>query len=39
MARALREAAAWVGCDNVAVGAVRPARLEERMRREIAAVS
>jgi uncharacterized protein len=39
MARALRDAAAWVGCDNVAVGAVAPARLEQRMRREIAAVS
>ena len=27
MARALREAATWVGCDNVTVGAVAPARL------------
>jgi uncharacterized protein YcaQ len=39
MARALRDAAAWVGCDNVAVGAVAPARLESRLRSELAAVS
>jgi uncharacterized protein YcaQ len=39
MARALREAATWVGCDNVTVGAVAPARLEPRMRAEIAAVT
>ena len=39
MARALREAATWVGCDNVTVGAVAPARLEQRMRAEIAAVT
>ena len=39
MARALREAATWVGCDNVTVGAVAPARLAQRMRAEIAAVT
>ena len=39
MARALRDAAAWVGCDNVSVGEVAPARLEGRMRAEIAAVT
>ena len=39
MARALREAATWVGCDNVAVGTVAPARLDQRMRAEVAAVT
>jgi uncharacterized protein YcaQ len=39
MARALRDAAAWVGCDNVSVGEVAPARLEGRMRAEITAVT
>jgi uncharacterized protein YcaQ len=39
MARALRDAAAWVGCDNVAVGEVAPARLEQRMRTELATIS
>ncbi len=39
MARALRDAAAWVGCDNVSVGEVLPGRLEQRMRTEIAAVT
>ncbi len=39
MARALRAAATWVGCDNVTVGAVAPARLDQRMRAEIAAVT
>ena len=36
---ALRDAAAWVGCDNLSFGEVAPARLEQRMRTEIAAVS
>jgi uncharacterized protein len=36
MARALRDAAAWVGCDNVAVGEVAPSRLEQRIRTEVA---
>jgi uncharacterized protein YcaQ len=39
MARALRAAATWVGCDNVTVGTVAPARLDQRMRAEIAAVT
>jgi uncharacterized protein YcaQ len=39
MARALRDAAAWVGCDSIAVGQVGPARLEQRLRREVAALS
>ncbi len=39
MARALRDAAGWVGCDSIAVGQVAPPRLEQRVRREVAAVS
>jgi uncharacterized protein YcaQ len=39
MARALRDAAEWVGCDSVAVEQVRPARLDQRLRGEIAALS
>jgi uncharacterized protein YcaQ len=39
MARALRDAAAWVGCDNLAIGEVAPARAERRMRAELATVS
>jgi uncharacterized protein len=35
MARALVEAAAWVGCDNVELGRVEPARLEPRLRKAI----
>ena len=35
MARALRDAAAWVGCDNVDVGQVEPASLEPRLRKAI----
>jgi len=38
MARALREAAAWVGCDDVRVDQVRPAGLEPRLRSALAAV-
>ncbi len=36
MARALAEAAAWVGCDNVKLGQVDPASLEPRLRKAIA---
>jgi hypothetical protein len=36
MARALTEAAAWVGCDNVALGKVLPAELEPRLRAALA---
>jgi uncharacterized protein YcaQ len=36
MARALREAATWVGCDNIEVGHVQPAGLEPRLRKAIA---
>jgi uncharacterized protein YcaQ len=32
MARALVEAAAWVGCDNVALGQVNPPNLEPRLK-------
>jgi uncharacterized protein len=35
MARALVEAAAWVGCDNVELGQVEPARLEPRLRKAL----
>jgi uncharacterized protein len=35
MARALVEAAAWVGCDNVELGQVEPVRLEPRLRKAI----
>jgi uncharacterized protein len=36
MARALVEAAAWVGCDNVELGLVEPLRLEPRLRKALA---
>jgi uncharacterized protein len=36
MARALRDAAAWVGCDNVEIGQVTPDTLEPRLRKAIA---
>jgi uncharacterized protein len=36
MARALTEAAAWVGCDNVELGQVTPAALEPRLRKALA---
>jgi uncharacterized protein len=35
MARALTEAAAWVGCDNVELGQVTPATLEPRLRKAL----
>jgi hypothetical protein len=35
MARALAEAAAWVGCDNVELGQVEPASLEPRLRKAV----
>jgi uncharacterized protein YcaQ len=38
MARALGEAAAWVGCDNVELGQVEPARLEPRLRKALAEI-
>jgi uncharacterized protein len=37
MARALVEAADWVGCDNVALGLVYPSELESRLRSALAA--
>jgi len=36
MARALREAAGWVGCDNIELGQVRPLALEPRLRKALA---
>ncbi|HTS99527.1 MAG TPA: crosslink repair DNA glycosylase YcaQ family protein [Streptosporangiaceae bacterium] len=36
MARALAEAATWVGCDNVELGRVEPAGLEPRLRKALA---
>ena len=36
MARALREAASWVGCDNVELGHVVPDHLEPRLRKALA---
>ena len=39
MARALREAAAWVGCDNVEIGQVDPASLEPRLRKAISGLT
>jgi uncharacterized protein YcaQ len=38
MARALRDAAAWVSCDNVEVGQVRPAELEPRLEKALASL-
>ena len=35
MARALTEAAAWVGCDSVELGRVEPVALEPRLRKAI----
>jgi len=35
MARALTEAAAWVGCDNVELGRVEPVGLEPRLRKAL----
>jgi uncharacterized protein len=37
MARALADAAAWVGCDSVQLGQVKPPRLEQRLRAALAA--
>jgi uncharacterized protein len=39
MARALVEAAAWVGCDNVELGQVKPVSMEPRLRKAIAELS
>jgi uncharacterized protein len=39
MARALTEAATWVGCDNVELGRVEPARLEPRLRKALAGLA
>ncbi len=39
MARALRDAAAWVGCDNVALGQVEPVSLEPRLRKAISSLT
>jgi uncharacterized protein YcaQ len=39
MARALWEAAAWVGCDNVEIGQVLPDSLEPRLRKALAEIS
>jgi uncharacterized protein YcaQ len=38
MARALREAASWVGCDNVKLGQVHPASLEARLRKAVSSL-
>jgi len=35
MARALAEAATWVGCDNIEIGQVEPVRLEPRLRKAV----
>ncbi len=37
MARALAEAAGWVGCDSVQLGRVTPAGLEPRLRSALTA--
>jgi uncharacterized protein len=37
MARALADAAAWVGCDSVQLGQVKPPQLEQRLRAALAA--
>ena len=37
MARALVEAAGWVGCDNVKIGQIKPASLEPRLRAALTA--
>ena len=39
MARALVEAASWVGCDSVELGQVQPPQLEQRLRSALAAES
>jgi uncharacterized protein len=39
MARALTEAAAWVGCDNVSIGRVEPPELEPRLRAALSATA
>ncbi len=39
MARALAEAAAWVGCDNVQLGQVAPASLEPRLRKALSGLT
>jgi uncharacterized protein len=39
MARALAEAAAWVGCDNVELGRVEPASLEPRLRKALSGLT
>jgi uncharacterized protein YcaQ len=37
MARALADAAAWVGCDSVQLGQVKPSQLEQRLRAALTA--
>ncbi len=39
MARALFEAARWVGCDNIALGVIKPAAVDSRMRAALAAAT
>jgi uncharacterized protein len=39
MARALRDAAGWVGCDSIELGRVHPVSLEPRLRKAIAGLS
>ena len=39
MARALAEAAGWVGCDSVELGQVQPASLEPRLRKALSDLS
>ena len=39
MARALREAASWVDCDNIALEVIKPAAVDSRMRAALAATA
>jgi uncharacterized protein YcaQ len=39
MGRALRDAASWVGCDNIELGRVHPVSLEPRLRKAISSLS
>jgi uncharacterized protein YcaQ len=39
MARALLEAASWVGCDNIALEVIKPAGVEARLRAELTEAS
>jgi uncharacterized protein YcaQ len=39
MGRALRDAASWVGCDNIELGRVHPVSLEPRLRKAISSLN